>query len=150
MFIRRRIGFRQRARRGQLRLQVAKLGAIRQPAVPQQVAGLLERRVARQVVDVVSAIREHAAIAVEETNPRRRRDDVFESAFGFFPAVAISDQSYRERDVTIAIVERAWIFQMPSRTHREETTPSSVDNTRPSASDSTESRTMTFTPVAVT
>ena len=59
---------RQRPRRGQLRLQVAELGAIRQAAMPQQVTGLLERRVAREVVDVVAAIREHAAIAVEETN----------------------------------------------------------------------------------
>ena len=82
--------FGQRARRGELRLQVAKLGATRQPAVPQQVAGLLERGVARQVVDVVTAIREHAAIAVEETNPRRGRDDVFETALGFFGCGHIS------------------------------------------------------------
>ena len=68
IFISRRIGFGQRPRRGQLRLQIAELGAVRQAAVPQQVARLLERRVAREVVDVVAAIREHAAIAVEETN----------------------------------------------------------------------------------
>jgi hypothetical protein len=32
--------------------------------VPQQVAHLLERRVPREVVDVVAAIGEHAAVAV--------------------------------------------------------------------------------------
>jgi hypothetical protein len=62
--------------------------------VPQQVAGLLEGRIAREIVDVVSAIREHAAIAVEENRCGRRRDDVFETALGF-SAVAISDQSSR-------------------------------------------------------
>jgi hypothetical protein len=60
-------------------LEIAELGAIRQAAVPQQVAGFLEGRIAREIVDVVSAIREHAAIAVEknrcETTLRRRLRD---------------------------------------------------------------------------
>ena len=73
----------QRPRGGELRLQIAELGAIRQPAVPQQVAGLFKGRVAREVVNVVAAIRQHAAIAVEKTNARRGRDDVFETALWF-------------------------------------------------------------------
>jgi hypothetical protein len=37
--------------------------------VPEQEAGFLKRRMAREIVDVVAAVREHAAVAVEETNP---------------------------------------------------------------------------------
>ena len=84
IFISRRIGSGSGRAAASCDLQIAELGAIRQAAVPQQVAGLLERRVAREIVDVVAAIREHAAIAVEETNARRRRDDVFETALGLF------------------------------------------------------------------
>ena len=51
--------------------------------MPQEITGFLERGVPRQVMDVVAAIRQHAAIAIEKTDPGRSRDDVFESAFGF-------------------------------------------------------------------
>ena len=64
--------FGQRPCGGELRLQIAELGAVRQPAVPQQVAGFLEGREPREIVDVVPAIREHAAIAVE----KQMADDV--------------------------------------------------------------------------
>src|SRR5688572_922879 len=70
----------QRPRRRELRLQIAELGARGQPAMPEQVADLLEGGGLRQVVDVVPAIREHAAIAVEVTDRRGRRDDVLEPA----------------------------------------------------------------------
>ena len=66
----------------QLRLQVAELGARRQPAVPQQVADFFERRVPREIVDVVAAVREHAAIAVEIADRGRGRDGIFEARFG--------------------------------------------------------------------
>ena len=52
---------------------------VRQPAVPQQVAHLLEAGLRRQVVDVVPPIREDAAIAVDEADARRGRDDVLEA-----------------------------------------------------------------------
>jgi hypothetical protein len=55
----------QRARGGQLRLQIAKLLARRQAAVPQQVADFLEGGGSGEVVNVVAAVREYAAIAVE-------------------------------------------------------------------------------------
>ena len=72
----------ERPRRGELRLQIAELGAIRQAPVPQQVADLLERRALRQIVDVVAEIRQHATIAVEITDGGRRGDDVFETGLG--------------------------------------------------------------------
>jgi hypothetical protein len=37
--------------------------------VPQEIARFLERRVPREIVDVVPAIREHAAVAIEKTDP---------------------------------------------------------------------------------
>ena len=68
----------QLAGRGELRVQVAMLllttGLPVQAAVPQQVADLLEGRVARQVVDVVAAVREHAAGAIEVADGRGRGD----------------------------------------------------------------------------
>ena len=71
------------ARRGrQLRLQVAELGARRQAAVPEQVADLLERRVPGEIVDVVAAVGEHAAIAVEITDRRGGGDGIFETRLG--------------------------------------------------------------------
>ena len=73
----------QGASRGKLRLQVAQLRAVRQPPVPQQVTDFLERRVRRQIVDVVPAIGQDPAVAVDETDARRGRDDVFEAGFGF-------------------------------------------------------------------
>ena len=72
----------QRARRGELRLQIAELGAVRQPAVPEQVADFLERRAAREIVDVVAVVRQHAAIAIEVADRGRGGDDVFEPALG--------------------------------------------------------------------
>ena len=74
---------RQRPRRGQLRLEIAQLRARRQPAVPQQVAGLLKGRKSREVVNVVSAIRQNPAVAVDVADGRRGGDDVFETGFGW-------------------------------------------------------------------
>ena len=73
-----RLGHRPRG--GQLRLQVAELGAVRQAAVPEQIADLLERRAARQIVDVVAEVRQHAAVAIQVTDGRGGGDDVFEPA----------------------------------------------------------------------
>ena len=75
-------GLRQRARRGELGLEIAELRAGRQPMVPQKVADFLERGVARQIVNVVAAVGEHAAIAVEMTDGGGRRDDIFEPGPG--------------------------------------------------------------------
>ena len=77
----------QRPRRRQLRLQIAELRARRQPAMPEQVADLLEGRELGQVVDVVAAVGEHAALAVEIADRRRRRDDVLEPGFAFLAAL---------------------------------------------------------------
>ena len=74
--------FGQRPRRGQLRLQVAELRARRQPPVPEQVADLFEGGGFREIVDVVAAVREDTAIAVEITDRGRGRDDVLEPALG--------------------------------------------------------------------
>jgi hypothetical protein len=46
--------------------------------MPQQIADLLERCAPGEIVDVVTVIGEHSAIAVEVTDRRCRRDDVFE------------------------------------------------------------------------
>src|SRR5688572_6396245 len=51
--------------------------------MPEQETHLLERRSPREVVDVVSVIRQHAAIAVEIADRGRRGDDVFEAALWF-------------------------------------------------------------------
>ena len=71
-------GLREGAVAGQLGLQVAELGPGRQPAAPQQVADLLERGVPRQIVDVVPAVREHAAPPVDMADARGGRDDLVE------------------------------------------------------------------------
>ncbi len=73
----------QRTRRGELRLQLAQLRAVRQAAMPQQVADFFEGRLRRQVVDVVSAVGENAALAVDEADARAGGDDVFEAGLGF-------------------------------------------------------------------
>ncbi len=72
----------QRPAGDQLRLQIAELGARRQPAMPEQEADFFERRVTGEIVDVVAAVREHAAIAVEITDRRRGGDGVFEPGLG--------------------------------------------------------------------
>ena len=74
--------FRQRPRGSELRLQLAQLGPVWQPAVPQQIADFLERGVLGEIVDVVAAIGEHAALAIQITNGRRRDDDVFKPCLG--------------------------------------------------------------------
>ena len=79
--------------RGQLRLQIAKLGAGRQTAVPQQIAHFLERRPVRQIVDVVAAVREHPTLAVQVADCRRGRNDVLKPPFGFASVDMI--RSYR-------------------------------------------------------
>ena len=56
---------RQRTRSGELRLQVSQLRPARQAAVPQQVTDLLEGGTPGEVVDVVTVVREHAAIAIQ-------------------------------------------------------------------------------------
>ena len=84
--------FRHRTRGGELRLQVAELGAVGQPAVPEQVAHLLERRPFREVVDVVAVVRKNAAIAIQVTDGGGRGDYVFQAGFGlrfFYSHVAI-------------------------------------------------------------
>src|SRR4051812_18416918 len=48
--------------------------------MPQQVAHLLEGRRLRQIVDVVPAVGEDAALAIQITDRRRRRDNVLETA----------------------------------------------------------------------
>ena len=50
--------------------------------MPQEEADLFERGLGREIVDVVAAIGEHAAVAVDEADRRRRGDDVFKSALG--------------------------------------------------------------------
>jgi hypothetical protein len=72
----------QRAGDGELGLQFSQLRTRGEPAMPQQVADLLEARMGRQVVDVVPAIREHAAVAIDETDRRGRRHDIFEAGLG--------------------------------------------------------------------
>ena len=86
--------FGQRPRGDQLRLQVAELGARRQPPVPEQIADFFERRVPREIVDVVPAVRQHAAIAIEIADRGRGRDGIFKSRFGLLGR-AHNTQSYR-------------------------------------------------------
>jgi hypothetical protein len=77
--------FGQHARGGELRLQIAELRSTGQPSVPQQETDLFERRAAfrvREIVNVVSVIREHAARAVEVADCGFAGDDVFQTAFG--------------------------------------------------------------------
>jgi hypothetical protein len=79
-------GIRQFARGDECRLQIAELAAVRQPAVPQKKAHFFERRATfriRQIVNVVSLIREHAAGAVQKTDRGLSGHDVFEAGFGF-------------------------------------------------------------------
>jgi hypothetical protein len=73
----------ERAASRQLRLQISKLSARRQASMPQEEADLFERGELREIVDVVPAVREHAALAIEITNRRRRGDDVLEPALRF-------------------------------------------------------------------
>ena len=77
-------GLRQRPRGGKLGLQVTQLGAVRQPPVPEQVADLFEGRSAGEIVDVVAAVGENAAVAIEVTDCRVARDNVFEPGLGLF------------------------------------------------------------------
>ena len=73
---------RHRPRGRELRLQVAQLGAVRQAAVPEQVADLLERRALGEIVNVVAVVRKNAAIPVQVTDGGGRGDDVFEAGLG--------------------------------------------------------------------
>jgi hypothetical protein len=72
----------QPTRGGELRLQIAELGAARQPAVPEQITDFLERCPLREIVDVVPVVREHAAIAVEITDRRGCRNHILQPGFG--------------------------------------------------------------------
>ena len=71
---------RERARRRQLGLEVPQLGARRQPAVPEQVADLLERGALREIVDVAAAVGEDATIAIQVADRGRGGGDVLETA----------------------------------------------------------------------
>ena len=51
--------------------------------MPEQKTDLLEGRRLREIVDVVAAVGEHTAIAIEITDRGRGRDNVFKSAFSF-------------------------------------------------------------------
>jgi hypothetical protein len=51
--------------------------------MPQEITDLLERRAAREVVDVVPVVGEHPTVAVQVTDGRRGGDDIFETGFGF-------------------------------------------------------------------
>src|SRR5439155_24658952 len=74
---RRQLAVRGGAERLGVRLQLL---LARKPAVPQEEDDFLEGRVLDQVIDVVAAIDEAAFLAVDETDVRRRYDDVFETA----------------------------------------------------------------------
>ncbi len=70
---------RQYSRCGERGLEVTKLGAARQPSVPEEVADLLEGHAAlgvRQVVNVVALVREDAAVAIQVTDGGGTDDDV--------------------------------------------------------------------------
>ena len=69
----------QWARGDELRLQVAELRSSRQPPVPEEEAHLFEGGVSRQLVNVVAAVGEHAAIAVQIADRGRGGDGVFEA-----------------------------------------------------------------------
>src|SRR5699024_7843966 len=68
---------------GELRLEVAQFRTRGQAPVPQQEADFLEGGVGRQIVDVVAAVRQHAAVAIDPADRGGRRDDVFEPALWF-------------------------------------------------------------------
>ena len=68
--------------RGLSPAEIAELGAGWKPAIPQEVTDFFERRVLREIVNVVPAIRQHPAIAVEIADRRRRGDRVFEPRLG--------------------------------------------------------------------
>ena len=72
-FISRRIGSATGRAAASCDWRSPELGAVRQAAVPQQVADLLERRALREVVNVVAVVRKNAAIAVQITDGRRSR-----------------------------------------------------------------------------
>ena len=72
----------QRTGPGKLGLQVAQLRPGWQPSMPEQVADFLEARRPREIVDVVSAVRQHAPFPVEVANLRRGRHDPLESGRG--------------------------------------------------------------------
>ena len=50
-------------------------------SVPQQIADFLEGRMFGEIVDVVAAVREHTALAIEIADRRSRDDDVLEAGF---------------------------------------------------------------------
>ena len=81
--MRRTIGSGRAARGRELRLQIAELGARREPAVPQQVAHLLEGGARRELVDVVPAVGEDTLLPIEIADRRRRGDDILEPALRF-------------------------------------------------------------------
>ena len=75
-------GVGDRPRRLELAVEPRELCARRQGAVEEQVARFLERRVLRQVVDVVAAIDELSGFAVDEADARLVEYDALESGAG--------------------------------------------------------------------
>jgi len=76
-------GGRQRARGLQLRVERFELGACRQLAVEEQVAGFLERRALGQVVDRIAAIEEFTGAAVDEADARAVEIHALQTAMHF-------------------------------------------------------------------
>src|SRR2546426_3445796 len=72
-------GRRQRARRREVGLRLLELFPIREMSLEEQEHRLLERRVCRQVSDVVPAIQEASALAVDEADRRFLDVDVIEA-----------------------------------------------------------------------
>jgi len=72
-------GRREGARRGEVGLCLLELFSIREMSLEEQEHGLLERRVCRQVSDIVPAIEEAPALAVDETDRRFLDVDVIEA-----------------------------------------------------------------------
>src|SRR2546422_53306 len=72
-------GRRQRARRREVGLRLLELFPIREMALEEREHRLLERRVCRQVSDVVPAIQEASALAVDEADRRLLDVDVIEA-----------------------------------------------------------------------
>ena len=69
--------------RGEIGAEGSELGRRRQVAVPEQPRRLLERRVRGELADGESGDDQLARLAIDVTETRRRRDDVFETAGDF-------------------------------------------------------------------
>ena len=70
------------ARLGELLREGFELARGGELAIPEQVRGFLERGMPGELVDVDATVGEHAGVAVDEADGRRRGDDAFESLGG--------------------------------------------------------------------